>query len=151
MVLQRVSTGKRAQLDRELLTLLRKWVSIEDQTIKSCAAILHKAKNPIIGTLTAAIRNDSEKHKAILQMVIDGMTKNGFVLSPDDLAGVASLLDKHITIEQKSIETATKALELSHNPIITQMLKLILEDEKKHKKMASQMNDLKFAVAAKVT
>ncbi len=151
MALQRVSAEKRAQLDRDLLKLLRKWVSIEDQTIKSCTAILNKAKNPIIGTLTAAIRNDSEKHKTILQMVIDGMTQNGFVLSPDDLAGVASLLNKHITIEQKSIETATEALELSRDPIITQMLKLILEDEKKHKKMASQMNTLKFMVAAKTT
>lgn len=151
MALQRVSAENRAAMDRELLKSLKKWVSIEDQTIKSCSAILNKAKNPIIGTLTAAIRNDSEKHKAILQMVIDGMTQKGFVLSPDDLAGVASLLNKHITIEQKSIETATNALELSRDPIITQMLKLILEDEKKHKKMASQMNDLKFMVAAKVT
>jgi len=151
MALQRVSAENRAAMDRELLKSLRKWVSIEDQTIKSCTAILNKAKNPIIGTLTAAIRNDSEKHKSILQMVIDGMTQKGFVLSPDDLAGVAFLLNKHITIEQKSIETATQALELSRDPIITQMLKLILEDEKKHKKMASQMNDLKFMVAAKVT
>ena len=151
MALQRISAEKRAMLDRELIKLLRKWVNIEEQTIRSCSAILNKAKNPIIGTLTAAIRNDSEKHKTILQMVIDGMTQKGFVLSPDDLAGVASLLNKHITIEQKSIETATKALELSRDPIITQMLKLILEDEKKHKKMASQMNELKFMVAAKVT
>ncbi len=151
MALQRVSKEKRAALDRELLKLLKKWVGIEDQTVKSCAAILNKAKNPIIATLTAAIRNDSEKHKTILQMVIDGMTQNGFVLSPDDLAGVASLLNKHVALEQKSIETATAALELSHDPIITQMLKLILEDEKKHKKMASQMNELKFAVNAKVT
>ncbi len=151
MALQRVSAEKRAVLDRELIKLLRKWVSIEDQTIRSCASILKKAKNPIIGTLTGAISNDSEKHKTILQLVIDGMTKNGFVLSPDDLAGVASLLNKHIALEQKSIETATKALELSHDPIITQMLKLILEDEKKHKKMASQMNDFKFMITAKVT
>ena len=151
MALQRITPEKRAALDKELLKLLRKWVGIEDSTIKSCTAILNKAKNPIMGTLTAAIRNDSEKHKAILQLVIDGMTKNGFVLSPDDLAGVASLLNKHIALEQKSIETATAALELSHDPIITQMLKLILEDEKKHKKMASQMNDLKFMITAKIT
>jgi len=151
MALQRISAEKRAALDRELLKLLRKWVSIEDSTIKSCTAILKKAKNPIMGTLTAAIRNDSEKHKTILQLVIDGMTKSGFVLSPDDLAGVASLLNKHIAIEQKSIETATAALELSHDPIITQMLKLILEDEKKHKKMATQMNNLKFMITAKIT
>ena len=100
MALQRVSKEKGAALDRELLKLLKKWVGIEDQTVKSCAAILNKAKNPIIATLTAAIRNDSEKHKTILQMVIDGMTQNGFVLSPDDLAGVASLLNKHVALNR---------------------------------------------------
>ena len=151
MALQRLSAEKRAAADKEMLKLLRKWVTIEDQTIRSCAAIINKAKNPIIGTLSNAIKNDSEKHKSILQLVIDGMTKSGFVLSPDDLAGVSSLLNKHVALEQKSIETASKALELSHDPIITQMLKLILEDEKKHKKMASQMNDLKFSITAKIT
>jgi bacterioferritin (cytochrome b1) len=151
MALQRLSAEKRAATDKEMLKLLRKWISIEDQTIRSCAAIVNKAKNPIIGTLSNAIKNDSEKHKAILQLVIDGMTKSGFVLSPDDLAGVSSLLNKHIALEVKSIETASKALELCHDPIITQMLKLILEDEKKHKKMASQMNDLKFYITAKIS
>lgn|GEM_PF-1415082 len=150
MSLQRVTPGERAAIDRELLKLLKKWVSIEDQTIKSCVAILNKAKNPIIGTLTAAIRNDSEKHKSILQMLIDGMTKTGFVLSPEDLAGVSSLLNKHIELEQKSIETANKAIELSHDTIVSQMLKLILEDEKKHKKMASQMSELKLRITAKI-
>ncbi len=151
MTVKRLSAGERAATDKEMLKLLRKWITIEEQTIRSCGAIINKAKNPIIATLTAAIRNDSEKHKAILQLVIDGMTKSGFVLSPDDLASVSSLLNKHIVLEQKSIETASRALELSYDPIITQMLKLILEDEKKHKKMASQMNDLKFSITAKIT
>lgn len=150
MTVIRMSAEKRAATDKEMLKLLRKWITIEEQTIKSCQAIINKAKNPIVATLTGAIRNDSEKHKAILQLVIDGMTKSGFVLSPDDLESVSSLLNKHIGLEQKSIETATKALELSHDPIISQMLKLILEDEKKHKKMATQMNDLKFSITAKI-
>lgn len=150
MALQSVTAKQRAAMDRELISLLRKWIVIEEQTIKSCAAIVNKTKNPIVSTLTAAIKNDSEKHKSILQMVIDGMTRQGFVLSPEDLAGVSSLLGKHIALEQKSIDTATKAIGLSHDTIVSQMLKLILEDEKKHKKMATQMNELKLRITAKI-
>jgi|SRR5208283_5012106 len=142
---------ERIRQDKTLLSLLRKWQVIEDKTINSCETILKKTGNPIITTLSMAIRNDSEKHKSILQLVIDGMTKTGFVLSPDDLADVASLLGKHILLEQKSIAVATAAIGISRDTITTQMLKLILEDEKKHKKMAQQMNELKFAITGKVT
>ncbi|MEW5745324.1 MAG: hypothetical protein AB1805_07815 [Nitrospirota bacterium] len=142
---------KVAARDRELLTLLRKWKGIEETTIRNCDAILRKSTNPIIGTLTGAIRSDSEKHRGILQLVIDGMTKKGFVLSPDDLAGVASLMNKHVDIEEKAIDMATEAVEMTRDPIAKQMLKLILEDEKRHKRMAEQMNELKFRITAKIT
>jgi hypothetical protein len=151
MAIEKMTPKERAAQDRQMLSLLRKWKDLEDKTIKSCEAILKKTKNPIIATLGGAIKNDSEKHKAIIQLVIDGMTKTGFVLSPDDLADVSSLLGKHIALEQKSIEMAGKAIELSRDAITKQMLKLILEDEKKHKKMAVQMNELKFAITAKIT
>lgn len=151
MATERMTPKERAAQDKAMLSLLKKWKGLEDQTIKSCDNILKKTKNPIIATLSGAIRNDSEKHKAILQLVIDGMTKTGFVLSPDDLADVASLLGKHIDLEQKSIDLAGEAIGLSRDTITTQMLKLILEDEKKHKKMAVQMNDLKFAITGKIT
>lgn len=142
---------KVASRDRELLGLLRKWKGVEETTVKSCDAIMKKASNPVIATLTMAIKSDSVKHKAILDLVIDGMTKKGFVLSPDDLAGVASLMNKHIDIEQKAIDMASAAVEMTRDPIAKQMLKLILEDEKRHKKMAEQMNELKFRITAKIT
>ncbi|HMK61702.1 MAG TPA: hypothetical protein VK452_11240 [Dissulfurispiraceae bacterium] len=134
--------------DRELLTLLRKWKGIEAATIKNCDSILKKAKNPIIMTLTSAIRNDSQKHAQILQLVIDSMTKAAYELSPDDLAGVASLLNKHIDIEQESIDMATQAIEMTRDSIAKQLLKLILEDEKKHKMMATRMSELKYRITA---
>ncbi|MBZ0157139.1 MAG: hypothetical protein K8I29_13115 [Alphaproteobacteria bacterium] len=151
MALEKVTPQERAARDKELLTLLRKWRGLEDLTIKSCTTILNKTKNPIVATLTTAIKNDSEKHKAILQLIIDGMTKKGFVLTPEDLADVASLVDKHIDLEQRSIETAEKAVELSRDTIVKQMLKTILDDEKRHEKMAVQMNELKFRITGKIT
>ena len=137
--------------DRELLALLRKWKGVEAITIKSCDTILKKAKNPIMTTLTMAIRNDSQKHASILQLIIDGMTKTAFELSPDDLAGVSSLLSKHADIEQEAIDMANKAIEMTRDTITKQLLKLILEDEKKHKKMAIQLNGMKYRITAGIT
>lgn len=137
--------------DRELLAMLRKWKGLEASTIKSCDAILKKAKNPILTTLTTAIRNDSEKHAAIIQLVMDSMTKQAYELSPDDLAGVAHLLNKHIALEQASIDMAGKAIEMSRDAITKQLLKMILDDEKKHKSMAEKMSALKYRITAGIT
>jgi len=142
---------KVASRDREMLSLLRKWKGLEETTIKSCLAIIRKSSNPVIQALTNAIKSDSEKHKTILQLIIDSMTKRAIVLTSEDLADVSSLLDKHIGIEQAAIDMANNAIALSKDAIVIQLLKLILEDEKKHKKMASQMNDLKFRITARVT
>lgn len=137
--------------DRELLSLLRKWKGLEASTVKSCDAILKKAKNPILTTLTMAIRNDSEKHAAIIQLVMDSMTKQAYELAPEDLAGVAHLLSKHIVLEQASIDMAGKAIEMSRDAITKQLLKMILDDEKKHKSMAEKMNALKYRITAGIT
>jgi len=136
--------------DRELLALLRKWKGVEASTIKSCNAILKKAKNPIMTTLTMAIRNDSEKHAAILQLIIDSMTKMAYELSPDDLAGISSLLGKHIELEQESIDTANKAIEMTRDSVTRQLLKFILDDEKKHKIMATRMSELRYRITAAI-
>ena len=146
-----MANPKAEQRDKALRDLIRKWKVIEDTTIKSCTAILKKSSNPIVQTLTNAIKNDSEKHKAILQLIMDSQTKKAIVLTSEDLADVAALLDKHVVIEQQAIDMANEAIEMSRDAIVTQLLKLILDDEKKHKKLAVQMNDLKFRITARVT
>ncbi|MDA8084461.1 MAG: hypothetical protein M0024_12460 [Nitrospiraceae bacterium] len=146
-----MANPKAEQRDKALRDLIRKWKVIEDTTIKSCTAILKKSSNPIVQTLTNAIKNDSEKHKAILQLIMDSQTKKAIVLTSEDLADVAALLDRHVVIEQQAIDMANEAIEMSRDAIVTQLLKLILDDEKKHKKLAVQMNDLKFRITARVT
>jgi rubrerythrin len=142
---------KAAQRDKQMLNLLKEWTKLEDYTIRSCSNISRKTKNPIIKTLITAIKNDSAKHKAIIKLITDSMTRKALVLAPDDLKGISSLLDKHITIEEKSIKTAYKAIDVSRDATVKQLLRLILEDEKKHAKLAEQMNELKFRVTARVT
>ena len=142
---------KAEERDKKMLGLLDTWMKLEEHTIKSCSNISGKTKNPLIKTLITAIKNDSQKHKAIIKLIIDSMTKKALALTPDELKGVSSLLSRHITIEQKSIDLAQETIAVTRDATAKQLLKLILEDEKKHAKLVEQINELKFRVTARVT
>jgi len=142
---------KKALIDNKMLALLKRWKELEAATIKSCGAITRNTKNPLVKTLITAIANDSVKHKSILQLIIDSMTKKSFVLTPDDVSQVSSLLDKHIDLENDAIKVAYEAIEISRDPVTKQLLRLILEDEKKHAKLTEQINELKFRTLAKIS
>jgi len=142
---------KQALIDNKMLTLLKRWKELEAATIKSCGSITKNTKNPLVKTLITAIANDSVKHKSILQLIIDSMTKKPFVLTPDDVSQISALLDKHIDLENDAIKVAYEAIEVSRDPLTKQLLRLILEDEKKHAKLAEQINELKFRTLAKIS
>jgi rubrerythrin len=142
---------KKAIIDNKMLTLLKRWKELEAATIKSCGAITKKTKNPFVKTLINAIANDSAKHKSILQLIIDSMTKKAFVLTPDEVSQIAALLDKHIDLENEAIAIAEQAVKISKDPVTRQLLRLILEDEKKHASLTEQINELKFSTLAKIT
>ena len=142
---------KAEERDKKMLGLLDSWMKLEEHTIKSCSNISGKTRNPIIKTLITAIKNDSQKHKAIIKLITYSMTKKALVLTPDELKGISSLLNRHITIEQKSIDLAEETITVTRDATARQLLKLILEDEKKHAKLVEQINELKFRVTASVT
>ncbi len=142
---------KKVLIDNKILTLLKRWKELEAATIKSCGAINKKTANPLVKTLITAIANDSAKHKNILQLIIDGMTKKAFVLTPDDVSQISGLLDKHVDLENEAIDIAEQAIKISKDPVTKQLLRLILEDEKKHASLTEQINELKFRTLAKIT
>jgi rubrerythrin len=140
-----------ALIDNKMLTLLKRWKELEAATIKSCGAITKKTKNPLVKTLITSIASDSAKHKSILQLIIDSMTKKAFVLTPDEVSQIAALLNKHIDLENEAIDIAEQAVKISKDPVTRQLLLLILEDEKKHASLTEQINELKFRTLAKIT
>jgi len=142
---------KTSLIDNKMLTLLKRWKELEAATIKSCGAITKKSKNPLVKTLITSIAGDSAKHKSILQLIIDSMTKKAFVLTPDEVSLIAALLDKHIDLENEAIAIAEQAVKISKDPVTRQLLRLILEDEKKHATLTEEINGLKFSTLAKIT
>jgi len=142
---------KKVLIDNKMLILLKRWKELEGATIRSCGSITKKTDNPLVKTLISAIANDSTKHKSILQLIIDGMTKKALVLTPDDIAHVSGLLDKHVDLENEAIAIAEQAIKISKDPVTKQLLRLILQDEKEHASLTEQINELKFKALAKIT
>lgn len=129
---------KRANFDKNI----EKWIEIEDLTVGSCEAIIKKSKSPVVNALMKAVKMDSQKHKELLQFVqqcLDGT----ITLTPDDLATASDLIEAHVKFERDAISMAEKSLADSRHFVINQVLKYILEDERKHFSMVTDMNSYK--------
>ncbi|MFA6001677.1 MAG: hypothetical protein WC828_06130 [Thermoleophilia bacterium] len=121
---------------------IAKWQVVEDDTIASCEKIIHGTDNELVKTIAGIILADSARHKHVLGVIMD--TMNGTVtLTPEDLGQISELLDTHLDIEKQAIEMAMTQYENSHNFVVRHLLTYLLEDEKKHYKMLSQLNDFK--------
>jgi len=129
---------KRANFDKNI----EKWIEIEDLTVGSCEAIIKKSKSPVVNALMKAVKMDSQKHKELLQFVqqcLDGT----ITLTPEDLATASDLIEAHVKFERDAISMAEKSLADSRHFVINQVLKYILEDERKHFSMVTDMNSYK--------
>ncbi|MGA2192715.1 MAG: hypothetical protein ABSG42_04975 [Nitrospirota bacterium] len=120
---------------------INRWIEIEDLTIGSCDAILKKSKSVVVQAIMKAIKMDSQKHKELLSVVLECL--NGTVtFTPDEMSTVSSLLESHTKVEMDAIVMAEKTLADSRNFVISQIIKYILDDERKHFSMATDMSAL---------
>ena len=121
---------------------IEKWIEIENLTIQSCDAILNKSESKVVNALMGAVKMDSQKHRELLKFVqecLDGT----ITLTPDELASASDLIEAHVKFERDAIVMAEKSLEDSRHFVINQVLKYILEDERKHFSMVTDMNSYK--------
>ena len=121
---------------------IRKWQQVEDVTIESCEALKDASDNVLVRTIADIIRADSMKHKEVLEVILQALDGT-ITLTPEELGGISTLLDDHLNIERDSIQLAMDEFENSRHFVIRQLLSYLLEDERKHYKLLSQLNDFK--------
>ncbi len=136
---------KPVELSSQFLKIMREWQKLENATIKFSLDMLRRTKNPLIRMTMEMIKNDSQKHKAMQQMLIDSLTKEALHINPDELAVLSDGLNKHIAAEAKSLELADEALKNSELFITRYILSLLIADETKHHNMLGKLNELKRA------
>jgi rubrerythrin len=136
---------KPVELQEQFLKIIREWQKLEDETIRYSDEMLKVTKNKLVRLTLEMIKHDSEKHKAMQQMLIDSVTKEPFVLSPDDLNALGNGLNKHLAAEAKSLELADEALLNSELFATRYVLSYLIADEQKHHNLLAKLNELKRA------
>ncbi len=136
---------KAAELSREFLQIITKWQSLEDDTIRHADTLMGKTDNKLIKMTMAMIKHDSQKHKEMQQMLIDSVTKEPFILSPDDLNALGSGLNQHLAAEAQSLQLAQEALKNSELFVTRYVLAYLIADEQKHHELLTRLEDLKKA------
>ncbi len=133
------------ELQEQFLKIIREWQKLEDDTIRYSDEMMKMTKNKLVRMTMEMIKHDSEKHKSMQQMLIDSVTKEPFILSPDDLNALGNGLNKHLAAEARSLELADEALLNSELFATRYVLSYLIADEQKHHNLLAKLNELKRA------
>ena len=136
---------KPAEQSAAFLKIIRDWQKLEDETIKHADTLMKQSKNKLVKLTMEMIKHDSQKHKAMQQMLIDSLTKEPFILSPDDLSSLSDGLNKHLAAEARSLELADEALNNCELFVTRYILSYLIADEQKHHSLLGKLNELKRA------
>ena len=137
---------KRAENEPDLIATLKQWQLIEDGSIASTTLIMDTTANPLIRLVMEIIRQDSVMHRRVQQVLIDSMEKEAFSLTPEELAQIWQLVEKHAEMEKDTIELAEKALKNCRLFVQRHLLTYLIEDEKKHDRLLGQLEDFKRGI-----
>ena len=85
-------------------------------------------------------------HKRIQQLIIDSFEKQAISLSPEELADVWEMVEKHIELEKETIRLAEESRKNSKNYVVRYLLSYLMTDERKHNEILEQMEDVKSGI-----
>ncbi|MFH1700576.1 MAG: hypothetical protein ABIE07_08315 [Candidatus Zixiibacteriota bacterium] len=134
------------ELQQSIIENMRKWQKVEDASIEQCNEIITKTKNPVIKMAMEIIRNDSMNHHRVQELIASSLEADTMSLSPDDIADVWDLIQRHIDMEKKAEAYATEAHDaLKGKKMVIQeyLLNYLLVDEKKHDMLLDTLETIK--------
>jgi hypothetical protein len=116
---------------------------MESLSAKTCTEVKKRTDNTLIKMIAEIIRRDSESHIEVLNLIRHSLTKEALHLTPDELEEIWDLVEGYHKIEHKSVDIAQEAIRDSRLFEIRYLLTYLLEDESKHLKLLTQLDDFK--------
>jgi rubrerythrin len=127
-------------LDEKSLSKIKQQKNFEDQTVKELTPLYESAKNPIIKLFIHSIILDTMRHSDAYQMLID---LNSSAQMGDESKEVGQKeLAVHIKEEAKMLKQAKEISEIVKDQKVKQLVLNILEDEKKHHRVLTDLLDI---------
>ena len=107
---------------------------------------MENTENPIIRLVMEIIQRDSQMHYLVQQWIADSLESKTVTLTPDELARVWSLIERHTEIEKIMVGIVQEALNsLKGKKMYVQeyLLKYLQDDEIKHTNLLNSLEGLK--------
>lgn len=134
------------ELQQEVIDNMRRWMKIENASVASTGNVIEKTNNPIVRIVMEIIQRDSQMHYRVQELIADSLESKTVTLSPEELADVWDMIEKHIELEKKTVELAEKSLAaLKGKRMIVQeyLLHYLLKDEQKHNEILDELEPIK--------
>ncbi|MCP4724058.1 MAG: hypothetical protein GY863_03430 [bacterium] len=130
----------------QLVKLMKKWQKIEKKTVEITEKIGSDSDNPLIQLIMEIIKQDSIMHEKVQQFIIDSYTKKAVSLTPEELGLIWEAISKHAEMEKETIEIGEEAKKNCKSFVQLNLLTYLLEDEKKHDRILSQLEGFKSRI-----
>ncbi len=127
-------------LDEDALSKIKKQKDFEDQTAKKLTPLYESAQNPIIKLFLHSIILDTMKHSDTYQMLID--LNSSAVMGKESKDIGEKEIKSHIAEEATMLKQAKDISEVVKDKKIKQLVLNILEDEKKHHRVLSDLLEI---------
>ena len=134
------------EIQENIVSNMHQWQKIENASVASTGRVIEKTENPVIRIVMEIIQRDSQMHYRIQEMIADSLETKAISLTPEELASVWDLVEKHIELEKKTVQFAEEALSaLKGKKMVVQeyLLDYLLIDENKHNKILENLETIK--------
>jgi len=136
--------SKEAQ--EKLVENMKKWQKVENAAVNQTAKVMGETDNPLIRLVMEVIQRDSNVHYHVQQVIIDSLERAPLNVGVEDLQKVWSSMERHLEIEQQTIELAKESLASfkgKANLVQRYLLSYLLADEQKHEKLLTDLELIK--------
>jgi hypothetical protein len=139
-------SGKVKDLEAQIVDARKKWQKMEDASVASTGRIIERTTNPILRLIMEIIQKDSQMHYNVEKWIAESFQEATISFTPDELRKVWALIERHIELEQKMIDTVKSLLpSLKGKRMVLQeyLLKYLLNDETKHANLLRHLEGIK--------
>ncbi len=134
------------EVQEQIVDNMKRWQKIENASVASTGAVIEKTDNPVMRLVMEIIQRDSQMHFRIQELIADSLESKTITMTPEDLASVWDLVEKHIRLEKKTVELANESLAaLKGKKMVVQeyLLDYLRIDEEKHDKVLASLETIK--------
>lgn len=134
------------EVQEQIVSNMRSWQKVENASVASTGNVIEMTENPIVRLIMEIIQRDSQMHYRVQELIAESLESKTVTLTPEELAKVWDKIEKHIEIEEKTVELAKETLGvLKGKKMVVQeyLINYLLMDENKHNKILDSLGMIK--------